>query len=77
MLCGLAVIAAMVVYLRVTGKKLIDRSRLTKEELAYEQSYPLWRALSPWIILVLLILVLNVPKDIFNFLYRELCRSTA
>ena len=71
-LCGLAVIAAMVIYLRVTGKKLIDRSRLTKEELAYEQSYPLWRALSPWIILVLLILALNVPKDIFNFLYREL-----
>lgn len=71
-LCGLAVIAAMVIYLRVTGKKLIDRSRLTKEELAYEQSYPLWRALSPWIILVLLILALNVPKDVFNFLYRDL-----
>jgi lactate permease len=71
-LCGLAVIAAMVIYLWVTGKKLIDRSRLTKEELAYEQSYPLWRALSPWIILVLLILALNVPKDMFNFLYREL-----
>jgi lactate permease len=71
-LCGLAVIAAMVIYLWVTGKKLIDRSLLTKEELAYEQSYPLWRALSPWIILVLLILALNVPKDMFNFLYREL-----
>jgi lactate permease len=71
-LSGLAVIAAMVIYLRVTGKKLIDRSRLTKEELAYEQSYSLWRALSPWVILVLLILALNVPKDMFNFLYREL-----
>ena len=71
-LCGLAVIASMVVYLRVTGKKLIDKSRLTKEEREYEQNYPLWRALSPWAILVLLILVLNVPKDVFNFLYREL-----
>jgi len=71
-LCGLAVIAAMVLYLRLTGKKLIDRSRLTLEELAYEQSYPLWRALMPWTILVLLILAFNVPQDIFNFLYREL-----
>jgi lactate permease len=71
-LCGLAVIAAMVAYLKLTGRKLIDRSRLTEEELAYASSYPLWRALTPWIILVLLILVLNVPADVFNYLYREL-----
>lgn len=71
-LCGLAVIVAMIAYLKITGRKLIDKSQLTKEELAYEASYPLWRALSPWLILVLLILALNVPKDIFNYLYREL-----
>ena len=71
-LCGLAVIATMVIYLKVTGKKLIDKRRLSQEELAYEASYPLWRALSPWVILVLLILALNVPKDMFNLLYREL-----
>lgn len=71
-LCGLAVIAAMIIYLKVTGKKLIDKSQLTKDELAYEAAYPLWRALSPWLILVLLILALNVPKDVFNYLYREL-----
>ena len=71
-LCGLAVIAAMIVYLKATGRKLIDRSHLSREELAYEKSYPLWRALSPWLILVLLILALNVPKDVFNTLYREL-----
>jgi len=71
-LCGLAVIIAMILYLKATGRKLIDKSQLTQEELAYEQSYPLWRALSPWLILVLLILALNVPKDVFNYLYREL-----
>jgi len=71
-LCGLAVIIAMVIYLKVTGKKLIDRSQLTPAELAFEKTYPLWRALSPWLILVLLILALNVPKDVFNYLYREL-----
>ena len=71
-LCGLAVIAAMVVYLRFTGNKLIDRSRLDADELRYEKNFPLWRALSPWIILVLIILALNVPEDVFNLLYREL-----
>ena len=71
-LCGLAVIIAMVIYLKVTGKKLIDRSQLTPDEQSFEKTYPLWRALSPWLILVLLILALNVPKDVFNYLYREL-----
>lgn len=71
-LCGLAVILAMVIYLKVTGKKLIDKSQLTPEELAFEKTYSLWRALSPWLILVLLILALNVPKDVFNYLYREM-----
>jgi lactate permease len=71
-LCGLAVIVAMIIYLKISGRKLIDKSQLTSEELAYETTYPLWRALSPWLILVLLILVLNVPKDVFNTLYREL-----
>lgn len=69
-LSGIAVIVAMVIYLLVAGKKVIDKSRLTKEELEYEKEYPLFKALSPWIILIVLILVLNVPKDIFNYLYR-------
>ena len=69
---ALAVILAMIVYLRMTGRKLIDKSQLSAEELAYERTYPLWRALSPWLILVLLILALNVPKEMFNYLYREL-----
>ena len=67
---GITVILVMVLYLKLTGKKIIDRSRLTKEEKAYEKQYPLWRALSPWIILIVFILALNVPQNIFNQLYR-------
>ncbi len=70
--CGIAVIITMVIYLIVTGKKVIDRSRLTKEEIEYEKKYPLWKALSPWAILIVLILILNVPKDCFNFLYKTM-----
>lgn len=71
-LCGIALIAAMVAYLLVTGKKVIDKSRLTPEELEYEKEYPLLKALTPWILLIALILVLNIPKDLFDYLYRTL-----
>lgn len=63
-ICGLAVIVAMVIYLLVTGKKVIDRSKLSKEELEYEKKFPLWKALMPWLLLIGLILVLT---------YRRIC----
>lgn len=69
-LCGIAVILVMALYLKITGKKIIDRSKLTQDELNYEKKYPLWKALSPWYILVGLILVLNLPKPMYDFLYN-------
>jgi lactate permease len=69
-LCGLAVILVMALYLKLTGKKIFDRSILTEEEKAYEKEYPLWKALSPWLILIGLILALNLPKPIYDFLYN-------
>jgi lactate permease len=71
-LCGIAVIITMAIYLKVGGHKIIDKSKLTDEERAYEKTYPLWKALMPWIILVVIILILNMPQDIFNYLYRTL-----
>ena len=71
-MCGMAVIVAMAIYLKLTGKKIIDKSKLSQEELEYEKQYSLLKAFSPWLILIVLILVLNIPKDMFNFLYREL-----
>lgn len=69
-LCGIAVILAMALYLKLTGKKLFDRSKLTDEEKVYEKQYPLWKALSPWAILIGLILALNLPKPVYDFLYN-------
>lgn len=71
-LAGIGVICAMVLYLKFTGRKLIDKSRLSAEELDYEKKYPLWKAFTPWIILIVVILVLNLPKDIYNYLYKDL-----
>jgi len=68
--CGAAVIIAMMLYLVATGKKVIDNSKLTVEELAYERQFPLWKAFTPWGLLIALILVLNLPPSVFNYLYR-------
>ena len=69
-LCGLAVILTMALYLKLTGKKIFDRSKLTDEEKKYEKEYPLWKALSPWAILIGLILALNLPKPVYDYLFN-------
>lgn len=74
-LCGLAVILTMVAYLKAAGNKIIDKSRLTPDELLYEKQYPLWKAVMPWLILIVSILALNLPQESFNYLYRTLTLS--
>ena len=71
-LCGIAVILAMVLYLKAGKQKVIDPSILTADEIAFAQTFPLWKALAPWGILVALILILNLPKPLFNYLYGVL-----
>ncbi len=69
-ICGTAVIIAMAIYLKVSGKKIFDRKQLTKEDLKIEKSMPLWKAFMPWMLLIVIILALNLPKESFDFLYR-------
>lgn len=68
--CGLAVILVMAIYLKLTGKKVIDKSKLTKDELEYEKKYPLWKALTPWALLIACVLVVNL--GFFDYFYKEL-----
>jgi lactate permease len=80
-LCGLAVMLVMALYLIAGGHPVLDSSRLTDEERDYARSYPLWRALLPWTLLIALILCLNLPQQSFNWLYRtmklSICGLTA
>ena len=70
-LCGLAVIAVLALFLKLTGHKFIDKSILTEEEKKCEKQLPLWKAFMPWILLIVLVLFLNLNKDIFNTLYYK------
>jgi len=71
-LCGLAVIVTMALLLKAKGRKVIDVTVLTAEERAFAAGFPLWKAFLPWGLLVLLILALNVPKDLFQLFYSTL-----
>ncbi|SNR74632.1 lactate permease [Humidesulfovibrio mexicanus] len=58
---GLAVILVLVAYVKLTGKTLQDRGMLSEKDLAAEARISLPRAVSPWIILTVLSLILNAP----------------
>ena len=61
-LCGIAVILTMALYLAAGKKRIIDRSALTAEDQEYERKFPLWRAFSPWALLIILVLALNLHE---------------
>jgi lactate permease len=58
---GLGVVLVMLAYLKVTGRKLVDRGVLGEADLASEKRLPLWAALSPWILLTFFSLLVNLP----------------
>ena len=69
---GLCVVLAMLLYLKFTGRKLMDRGKLTEQDLEAERRLPLWKALSPWIILTLFSLVVNLPAlPFFNLVFTR------
>ncbi len=58
---GLGVIGVMLLYLKLSGRPLVDRGVLQESDLAAERRLPLWAALSPWILLSAFSLLVNVP----------------
>jgi lactate permease len=59
---GLGVVLVMLVYLLVLRKPLHDRQGLTLADRAAEECLPLGFALSPWIILVVFAVLVNLPS---------------
>lgn len=70
---GLGVILAMLLYLKLRGLPLVDRSVLSPEDLAEERRMSLPRALSPWIILVGFALLVNLPQlPFYELTFKQL-----
>lgn len=69
---GFMTILSMLVYLKVVGKPIISREGMTEEDLAVEKGMPLLTALSPWLILVTMLMIVNFYQPFYNFLFKEL-----
>lgn len=69
-IAGFFTMLVMLIYLKLAGKPIIDRSQLTQSDLMVEKEMGLIRALSPWIILIASSLVINFYPPWFDLLYR-------
>jgi lactate permease len=70
-IAGAVTIIVMLLYMKIIRKPIIDRSCLTMEDLAREQSMTLAKALSPWLILVGTCLLVNFYPPIFDLLFKQ------
>lgn len=67
---GAGVVIAMTAWLKLTGKKVIDRSAVTAEDAAAEKSMSIWRAALPWVLLVGFSILTNFrPLGVFDLLF--------
>jgi lactate permease len=69
---GIAVLVVLGIFAWSQGYPIRDRSSLTKEDKEIEQKMSLFRALSPWVLLILFALITNLIQPIFNLLFYEL-----
>ena len=69
---GLGVILVMLAYLKITGRRVMDRSVLSEDDQAIERRISLGAAVSPWIILTVFSLVVNMPfLPFFDLTFKQ------
>ncbi|MEI8133140.1 MAG: L-lactate permease, partial [Leptolinea sp.] len=69
---GLAVIIVELIYLKIIRQPLFDRNALSEKDIEAEKRMPLWKALSPWIILVIFSIITNVPfLPFYNLVFAK------
>jgi len=51
-IAGLATVLVMLIYLKLTGKAVLEIEDLTEDDRAVQEGMSLWKALGPWIILI-------------------------
>ncbi|MEQ8237158.1 MAG: L-lactate permease [Syntrophomonadaceae bacterium] len=74
---GAATIIVMLLYMKLLGKKIVDRSCLSAEDQQIENSMPLLTALVPWIILITCCLFINFYPPVYNYLSKGLAMPVA
>jgi len=70
-IAGFSTMVAMLLYLKLLGKSVIDRSALSDEDRQVEKQMSLVRALSPWVILIITAFAINFYPPLFKLLYND------
>jgi lactate permease len=69
-IAGACTMLVMLLYLKVSGKPIFDRSHLTQSDREVEKEMGLLRALSPWILLIAASFIINFYPPFFNYLFK-------
>jgi lactate permease len=67
---GLGVVIVMLAYLKLRGRRLIDRSILNEQDLAIEKKMGLLAATSPWLALIVFSVLINLGSLPFEKLFN-------
>jgi len=71
-IAGLATILMMLVYLKITGKPIVEKESLSEADLRVQDGMSLVKALGPWLILVCSCLLINFWSPVYNYLFKEM-----
>lgn len=71
-MAGFCTMVVMLIYLKLLGQPIVDRSQLTEADLEVEKRMSLGTALSPWIILIAASFAINFYPPWFNLLYKDI-----
>lgn len=74
---GVATILVMIIYLKLTGHRVLDRQGLLPRDRATEKSMPLLKALGPWLILIGCCLVINFWSPLYRLLFTQMAMPLA
>jgi len=74
---GAATIIVMLIYMKLLGKRIIDRSCITEQDIEIERSMSLMKALGPWLILISCCLFINFYPPLYNYLSKDLAMPMA
>jgi lactate permease len=71
-MAGFCTMMVMLLYLKLMGLPIIDRSHLTEADLKTEKEMSLLTSLSPWIILIVSSFAINFYPPWFDLLYKTI-----
>lgn len=71
-IAGFSTMLVMLLYLKILGRPVIERSHLTAQDLKVEKNMSLIRALSPWILLIAASFAINFYTPWFDILYKRM-----